>query len=339
MLDTFLRKILDFLYFRRPRKQRKVLAGAMVALGTIVVSGGIFYATTLRAPSLFPRGGVMAIAGGQSLSTIAKTLEQENLIRSPFWFVNAVLILGKEHEVVAGDYYFPQAENVFTLAWRLTRGNYQTEQAKTIITDDMSVSQIAVILKKIYPTFDTVHFITIATPKEGYLYPDTYYFGVVPSPEDVVTTMSANFERKISNATTAAAITAFDKPFSDVLNMASIVEREALTPTDRQIVAGILWKRLAMGMPLQVDATLYYITGRGSAELTTGDLANKSPYNTYTHKGLPPTPIGNPGLDAIMATLTPIKTDYLYFLSDTDGTMHYAATLNKQHANQALYLN
>jgi len=207
MLENFFRKTSDVLYFRRTTWQRRFIVGAAVIVGVIIIAGGLFYSTELRAPALFPRGSVVAIVGGQGLSTIAKTLQQENLIRSPFWFENAVLMLGREHQVVAGDYYFPKAENVFTLAWRLSHGDYQTEQAKSVITDDMSVSQIAVVLKKTYPNFDTVHFITVAASKEGYLYPDTYYFGVDPTPEDIVATMSANFERKISNATTAAART------------------------------------------------------------------------------------------------------------------------------------
>lgn len=320
-------------------KRRSVLLiGVVVAILFISIVASAFYVKEISSPVQFPRGNVITIANGQGLSQIAHGLTEEHLIRSSFWFVNAVLMIGRKHEVVAGDYYFPQPENVFTVAWRLTHGDYKTNQIKTTIPDDSSINQIAFILKNNYPSFDTVHFLTIAQSQEGYLFPDTYYFGPAPTPEDVVTIMHANFEQKISLATTAAAIIAFDKPLSEVITMASIVEREASTMRDQQIVAGILWKRLALGMPLSVDSTLYYLTGRTSSQLTTADLANKSPYNTYVHKGLPPTPIGSPNLDAIMADLTPIQTNYLYFLSDKTGTMHYAATLAGQHANQVKYL-
>lgn len=322
------------------KKRRCVLlVGVAAAILFIGIAASAFYVTEIVPPVQFPSGNVVTIANGQSLSQIARGLTEEHLIRSSFWFVNAVLMIGRKHEVVAGNYYFPQPENVFTVAWRLTHGDYKTNQIKTTIPDDSSVNEIAFILKNNYPSFDTVHFLTIANSQEGYLFPDTYYFGPAPTPEDVVATMRANFEQKISLATTAAAITAFGKPLSEVITMASIVEREASTMHDRQIVAGILWKRLALGIPLSVDSTLYYLTGRTSSQLTTADLANKSPYNTYIHKGLPPTPIGNPSLDAIMATLTPIQTNYLYFLSDKTGTMHYAATLAGQHANQVKYLH
>ncbi len=325
-------------HIRHLRRRYWILLGSVATIVVLGGIGGIIYITTLSAPPLFPRGGVISITNGQSLSSIVRMLQADHFIRSPFWFTNAVLFLGRERQVQEGDYYFSHPENVFMVAWRLTHADYETNQVKTTIPDDATVSDIALILKKNYPTFDTVHFLTIAQAHEGYLFPDTYYFGINPSAESVVTAMTANFQRKISTANAAAAITAFNKPLPEIITMASIVQHEALTSEDQRIVAGILWKRLAMNMPLDVDSTLYYITGKTSAQLTMADLASKSPYNTYTHKGLPPTPIGSPSLDAIINTVTPITTNYLYFLSDASGTMHYAATLAEQHNNQVKYV-
>ncbi len=120
--------------------------------------------------------------------------------------------------------------------------------------------------------------------------------------------------------------------------MASLVEEEASNSTDRRIIAGILWRRLAHNMPLQVDAPFYYIIGKGSSQLTLKDLSMDSPYNLYKHTGLPPRPIDNPGLDAIVDTITPTTTDYLYFLSGRDGKMHYASTFEGHVANKGKYL-
>lgn len=330
---------IKFSTIRHVRRWQWIMLIVAAILIFLVAIADIVYITLFSAPSLFPRGGVIAIDQGQSLSSIARTLQSNHLIRSTFWFTNAVLTLGREHGVQEGTYYFPQAENVFTVAWRLTHADYETEQIKTTVANDATVSDIAFTIKQNYPSFDTVHFLTLAQSKEGYLFPDTYYFGINPSAESIITAMNANFQRKISTASVTAALTTFGKPLAEVITMASIVEREALTTNDQRTVAGILWKRLAMGMPLDVDSTLYYLTGRSSVQLTRADLANPSPYNTYTHKGLPPTPIGNPSLNAIMNTLTPITTNYLYFLSGSDGTMHYATTLAGQHANEIKYLH
>ena len=120
--------------------------------------------------------------------------------------------------------------------------------------------------------------------------------------------------------------------------MASIVEREATSSIDRRMIAGILWKRIATNMPLQVDPPFYYILGKDSASLTLSDLAVDSPYNLYKHTGLPPTPIDNPGLDSIVDTINPTASNYLFYLSDKNGRMHYAATLDGHTANANKYI-
>ena len=120
--------------------------------------------------------------------------------------------------------------------------------------------------------------------------------------------------------------------------MASLVEKEARTIASRRLVAGILWNRLELGMPLQVDAVFGYIFNRETYSPSFADLTTESPYNLYLHKGLPPGPINNPGLDALGATLNPTKTDYLYYLTGTDNLMHYATTYAGHLANQRKYL-
>ena len=113
---------------------------------------------------------------------------------------------------------------------------------------------------------------------------------------------------------------------------------EAPDTKDRRIIAGILWKRITIGMPLQVDAVFPYIININSLQLTKSELQTNSPYNTYTNKGLPPGPIASPGLDAILAAVNPTKTNYLYYLSDLKGNMHYCPTYACQLANQRKYL-
>ena len=121
--------------------------------------------------------------------------------------------------------------------------------------------------------------------------------------------------------------------------MASLIEEEARTEETRRIIAGILWKRLDKGMLLQVDSAFAFVNGeKDSKDLSLDDLKIESPYNTYLHKGLTPTPISNPGLDAIKATVEPIATKYYFYLSDDDGNMHYAVTHDEHVANKFIYL-
>ena len=120
--------------------------------------------------------------------------------------------------------------------------------------------------------------------------------------------------------------------------LASILEREANDEQSMKIVSGILQNRLKHGMALQVDASIEYVLDKSLSALTSEDLKIDSPYNTYLHTGLTPTPIGNPGLQAIDAVLHPAKTEYLYYITDADGHFHYAKTFEEHKRNVTKYL-
>jgi UPF0755 protein len=193
------------------------------------------------------------------------------------------------------------------------------------------------MLKKYSKNFDQDEFVRITAAHEGYLFPDTYYFLPSISAAEVSEVLQKNFIKKI--AVIADEIKTFNHPLGDVVKIASLLEEEARTTTSRRIIAGILWKRLSIGMPLQVDSAFQYVDGkRNSVDLTLNDLKIDSPYNTYVHTGLPPTAITNPGLDALFSAVTPIKTAYLYYLSDKKGEMHYARTFEEHVANKDRYL-
>jgi UPF0755 protein len=155
--------------------------------------------------------------------------------------------------------------------------------------------------------------------------------------EEAYEALRANFNKRI--VVISDEIELFKHPVNDVVRMASILEEEARTTTSRRIIAGILWKRISIGMALQVDAAFQYVNGkRDSADLTLDDLKIDSPYNTYVYRGFPPTAITNPGLDSLFSAVTPIKTSYLYYLSDKKGEMHYARTFEEHVANKNKYL-
>jgi UPF0755 protein len=168
------------------------------------------------------------------------------------------------------------------------------------------------------------------------LWPDTYYLEPTVTPDEVVKKLRATFATKIDPL--KSTITASGHSLSEIITMASLVEEEASTDKDRRLIAGILWKRLAAGMPLQVDASLTYALGRSTHDLTVDDLKSDPPYNTYQSTGLPPAPISNPGLAAIKAVLEPTKSAYFYYLADQYGVTHYAETLAEHNENKAMYL-
>lgn len=175
----------------------------------------------------------------------------------------------------------------------------------------------------------------LGTAQEGYLFPDTYFFSKIDGPADMIKVMRDNFDSRIKEV--EDDIKATGKTMNEIITMASIIDREVRTKKDRHLVSGILWKRIASNMPLQVDATFEYYLGKTTFDLTKADLKSESPYNTYVNKGLPPTPIGNPGWDAIMAAIFPEESDYWFYLSDHDGNIHYAKTFEEHKANRRQY--
>jgi UPF0755 protein len=164
---------------------------------------------------------------------------------------------------------------------------------------------------------------------EGYLVPDTYRFRPGAAPREVAALLVANFRRRFAEPY-AAAVRGSGRPLHEVVTLASIVERETGGASERPQVAGVFLDRLARGMPLQSDPTVIYARERAGAwdgNLTRADLERDDPYNTYRRGGLPPGPIGSPGLAALRAVLEPERTGALYFVARGDGTHQFSRTL------------
>ena len=223
------------------------------------------------------------------------------------------------------------------LVLRITRGEFAVTPVKITIPEGSTVRDIATILGKNMPHFAVQDFLAQAEHHEGYLFPDTYFFSPLEKPEAIIARLRGSFDRAFAPYT--VALTAKQRTVGDIIIMASIIEREAKADSDRPIVAGILWKRFDLGIPLQVDAPFYYTLRKTSRELTQDDLRTDTPYNTYARKGLPATPISNPGLEAITAALFPEESPYLYYLSDKNGELHYAKDLEGHKKNREKYLN
>ena len=299
----------------------------------------IFYISFWAAPKDFPVGSIYDLKTGQTLSVVANNFQESHIIKSSFWFKSFVYIFSLgQAKVIEGDYAMPTKQNVLTVAWRVSHGQLEIVPMKITFPEGMNSFEIADILVANFPSFDKKVFINLVEKEklEGYLFPDTYFIMPNATEAEIISMMNDNFIEKIKEV--SDNIKKFGKSESDVIKMASIIEEEARTTESREIIAGILWKRISMKMALQVDSCFKYINGKTTATLTCDDLKIDSPYNSYVNRGLPPTPISNPGLAAIKATISPRNTPYLYFLSDSEGNMHYAVTFEEHVANKLKYL-
>lgn len=304
-------------------------------LGAVMTWIGV-YSAGIRPPGDFPRDGTFVVSRGEPLSRIAFRLHSEHLIRSPFWFSAFVWFLGGDGGAAAGEYLFKKPAGAFRIAYRITNSLYGVERVPVTIPEGTSIAEIAKILSRKLRHFDREDFLKRAAAYEGYLFPDTYFFRENATSTEIIAAMRENFDARLRDLGPRIAL--FWKPLREVIVMASLLEEEARTDESRRTIAGILWKRLKVGMPLQVDAVFPYILGKNTYQVTVADLQFDSPYNTYRFTGLPPGPITNPGRNAIEAAITPIETKYFYYLSDREGRMHYAVTHDEHVANKSRYL-
>jgi len=172
---------------------------------------------------------------------------------------------------------------------------------------------------------------------EGYLFPDTYRIYTTATAQDIIQKATENFDRRLVDDI-RTKIQARGLTIHEVVTLASIIEREVATPEDRRFVADIFLKRLDAGMALQADSTVNYITKKHVSRASLADTKIDSPYNTYQHRGLPPGPIGNPGLDTIRAVIDPTSSPYWYFLTTEDGRVMYAQDFEEHKENRGKYL-
>jgi len=177
---------------------------------------------------------------------------------------------------------------------------------------------------------------------EGFLFPDTYNFFVEVTANDIIKKLLDEFDHKVTDKM-RADLKSQKCSLYDAIILASILEREISNmPShdgERDIVADIFWSRIKIGMGLQSDATVNYVTGKTSTRPTLKDLAIDSPYNTYKYRGLPPGPINNPSLASIKSAIYPQASDYLYFLTDENSNAYFAKTYAEHQANIRKYLD
>ncbi len=313
---------------------RSKIASAVVIIFIMLL---VLYLTLFSAPSNFPSGRLVEIEKGMVLSDISKHLKNSSVIKSELLFESFVTIFKGDAGVMSGEYFFVEPLSSWGVAKKVTRGDYGLTPVRITIPEGSTIYDIAHLFEDKFSDFDSVEFLKIVASKEGYLFPDTYLFLPNVRAEQVARELEENFELKIDEI--KEEIIMFGKSLNDVVVMASILEKEARTTQTRRMISGILWKRIDIDMPLQVDAVFPYINGKNTYTLTLKDLKIDSPYNTYKYKGLPIGPISNPGIDSMLAAVNPEGSENLYYLSDRAGNMYYAEDFDAHRKNKRLYLN
>ncbi len=286
---------------------------------------------------------------GMGDDEIAKELQKLGIIRNNYFFRFYVVASLQHSQLQAGEYNLSPKMSIYQIVKKMVQGDVIKDTV--VILEGWDIKDIGKYLQS-KNICDQNTFISLAQkdysndftfladkPKnvglEGYLFPDTYNIAKGETCEDVIDAMLENFDKKLTPAL-RAEIKKQKKTIFGEVTMASMIEKEVRSLNDKKIVSGILWKRILVGMPLQLDSTVNYITDGNAPSVSIKNTKIDSPYNTYRYKGLPKGPISNPGIESITAAVYPKQTNYWFYLSD--GTTHYSETAEQHNAARALYL-
>jgi UPF0755 protein len=281
------------------------------------------------------------IPQGATYTNAIDILVENKLIRDKFLFRSLGVITGADRRMRAGYYRFWSGISPFDVFQQLRRGKI-IEYEITIVEGDGLLEISEKLAAKNFVGADAFNALArdnsmldslnIESPSlEGYLFPDTYKLPKGARPGDIVRFMVGKLRESYTDEIKARMQqTGWSE--NDVLTLASIIEKEAQTDEERPVISAVYHNRLKMGMPLQADPTAIYGIKSSKTRITSIDLKNKTPYNTYVIKGLPPGPIASPGLKSIMAALSPAKVPYIYFVSRGNGTHIFTSSLSEHNA-------
>ena len=321
-----MKKALEFL---QNNKYKWIAIGVLIAIILFIVFWNI-------QPTYHGEERMVKIEKNLGSDETAQKLKNEQLIRDKWLFVLYVWLRGYNSHLQAGEYILNPQMNLFEISDIIAFGKTSPNSVKITIPEGWRNQQIEerLIAYGVLKSGDK-----LPQEKEGYLFPDTYYFEKDSNIDAVAEKMYDNFLRRIGEGISKNLLADSSMKLPNAVIMASIIEKEVKGEEDMAIVSGIFWKRIKNDIPLQSCATIAYILGVEKKQYTYEDTRVKSSYNTYTNLGLPPTPINNPGLAAIKAALYPKETDYLFFLSDpATGKTIFSKTLEEHNKNKAKYL-
>ena len=273
----------------------------------------------------------VVVPKGASLNTVAARLEEAQVIDKAWLFKIMARVNGLDKHLKAGEYQFEPGVSLKQAMDKISKG--EVFLRKITIPEGLTSGQIMYLIAT-YPGLEGEVDIDV---KEGELLPETYSFELGASRNSIILQAKAAMQKTLEEVWAARDDDLPIKNISDLLTMASIIEKETGIADERPLVASVFLNRLRKGMRLQTDPTVIYAITEGETSfgrsLKKKDLKIDSPYNTYLNYGLPPGPICNPGREAIMAAAHPAESDYLYFVADGKGGHRFAKSLSEHNRN------
>ncbi|MBT6481883.1 MAG: endolytic transglycosylase MltG [Gammaproteobacteria bacterium] len=322
-----------------------IVGATILAIFTSIATisySALFAEIDLAANSAAPQAPVkIEIVAGSSLSRVAAELGEAGFLRSPIIFKLMARVRGVENSIRTGEYELQPGITPVQLLDKIVNG--ESVQYRITLVEGWTFEQALQAIwsaDNIVPSLDGLSMAEVSASMnlgrenpEGLLYPDTYFYTKGTSDIELLLRASEKLNTVLSDAW-AARLGAL--PYADqyeALTMASIIEKESASNSERGLIAAVFVSRMELGMRLQSDPTVIYGMGdRYAGNIRREDLSEQTPYNTYRIGGLPPTPIALSGEESIVAALNPEQTDYLYFVAKGDGSHHFSRTLDEHNA-------
>ncbi len=343
------------------KKLRKIIYFFIIVL--ILLMAGSYYSSPGE-----PSSDFFVVEEGENAESVTERLAEEGFIRSQTLFLWDLKNDGLATKIQPGQHDLSGVITYDQIIERLTSGNIEAPEVILLVREGETLRDIKSALEEIglNNAADNLYNITGKSAKfpagvdvaidrleanrypwlymlpdgaslEGFMFPDTYRFFRDASADDVVVKMVGNFDGKLDRRL-RNDIDGSGRSLYEIVIMASILEREVRDAEDMRKVSDLFWRRYDSGMGLQADSTVNYVTGGKDPSLSYDDTQLDTPYNTYKWRGLPPGPIGNPGLIALEAAIHPEPNEYWYFLTDSEGVVHYGRNLDEHNRNKAQYL-
>ncbi|MCL4359818.1 endolytic transglycosylase MltG [Patescibacteria group bacterium] len=325
---------------------KRLLFGVIFASCILIGSAALYVWREIGPVSSVTKPGLFVVPQYRLGFDAAAALEKERYIRHADAFRFLYEMYADHRDIASGGYTLDSHMNTWEIIQKLTAS--KPDYLWVTVREGLRREQIGEAVRSVLGwsedglhAWNSLYTATKTEYREGVYFPDTYLLPRNGSPKEIADRMIARFNEK-----TADVLPKFAEKnikWTTGLKIASLIQREAAGTTDMPLISGIIWNRLDRGMPLQIDATIQYIEGKTDGgwwrPVNVADLKRDSPYNTYLHTGLPPTPIASPGMSAIMAALDPRETDCLFYLHDHNREIHCAATYAEHLENIQKYLD
>lgn len=318
-------------------KKLVIIIGCVLVLATVFM--GLIFNANSNKNLATGENIIITVAPGMTNADIATLLQNNKLINSPVFFRIQSKFAKMERSLQAGEYEITSGMSNWEIIKLFSKGQVRF---KTItIPEGYTVEQIAKKIeenglgssdefKKAAKDYTPYSYMetdnkNVLFKAEGFAYPSTYYLSPGISEKEILAIMVKEFDNQLTDNIRQKAKNK-NMSIRDLVNLASLVEKEAVFPEERPIIAGVFLRRLQIQMPIQSDTTIQYILGVQKKEITIADTKIDSPYNTYLYAELPPGPIASPSISTIEAVLEPKQTNYLYFVADLEGHHHFTET-------------